>query len=179
MKPNYKMKRMNKLYAIITFILLSVVSINAQQPMKFGHINSTEIMALMPELKAVETTLEAEFKEKEDQLMVMQEELQGKQAEYQQAAASMTPQERAQKEQELGELGQKVQNYYLLAQQQIQAKEQELKTPIIQKLKSAIQEVGDEGGFLYIFEIATRVPVYNSNKSIDVAPLVKAKLGIQ
>ncbi|MCU4177543.1 OmpH family outer membrane protein [Carboxylicivirga sp. N1Y90] len=170
---------MNKLYAIVTLILLNVVGVAGQQPMKFGHINSTEILSVMPELKQVEATLEAEYKEKEGQLMVMQEELQAKQTEYQQTASAMTPQERAQKEQELGEMGQKVQNYYMLAQQQIQAKENELKAPIMQKLQAAIQEVGAEGGFLYIFELATRVPIYNSEKSIDVAPMVKAKLGIQ
>lgn len=170
---------MNKVYAIFTLIWLSSIALFAQQPMKFGHINSAEVMAVMPELKLVETTLETEFKEKESQLAVMQEDLQRKQQEYQQTASALTPQERAAKEQEMAEMGQKVQNYYLLAQQQMKAKEQELKMPIIQKLKTAIQEVGDEGGFLYIFDLTSRVPVFNSEKSIDVAPLVKAKLGIQ
>jgi len=170
---------MNKLIGILTLILLSAFTTNAQQPMKFGHVNSAELLAMMPETKSMETELEAEFKVKEDQLAVMQEELQGKQLEYQQTASALTPPERAAKEQELGEMGQKVQNYYLLAQQQMQAKQQELRAPIIQKLKAAIEEVGDEEGFLYIFDLATRVPVFNSEKSIDITPLIKAKLGIQ
>jgi outer membrane protein len=170
---------MNKVYAIFTLILLGSFAAKAQQPMKFGHVNTVELVTAMPELKAVETALEAEFKEKESQLAVMQEDLQKKQQEYQQLASTLTPSERAAQEQALGEMGQKVQNYYLLAQQQMQAKEQELKAPIMQKLKTAIEEVGDEGSFLYIFDLASRVPVFNSEKSIDVTPLVKAKLGIQ
>lgn len=170
---------MRKLTGIFTLILLSSFVLSAQQPMKFGHVNSAELMAVMPELKTIESQLDAEFKEKEGQLAGMQEELQNKQKEYQQMASSMTPEERAAKEQELGEMGKKVQNFYLLAQQQIQAKQQELRAPVVQKLKTAIEEVGDEEGFLYIFDLASRVPVFNSEKSIDATPMVKAKLGIQ
>jgi len=170
---------MKKLYPLLLFLVLCSTVTFAQQTMKFGHVNSAELMSAMPDLKAVETQLETEFKAKENQLTAIQEELKSKQTEYQQNAQAMTPEQRAAKEQELGELGQKAQNYYLLAQQQLKAKENELKAPIIQKLKAAIQEVGDEEGFLYIFELSSGMPLYHSEKSVDVAPLVKAKLGIQ
>ncbi len=170
---------MNRVIGIFILILVSALSASAQQPMKFGHINSAELMSIMPELKVIESQLEEEFKAKENQLLGLQEELQAKQQEYQQTTSALTPAERAAKEQELGEMGQKIQNFYLLAQQQIQSKQQELRAPVIQKLKTAIVEVGDEEGFLYIFDLASRVPVFNSQKSIDVTPLVKAKLGIQ
>ncbi|WP_430814569.1 OmpH family outer membrane protein [Carboxylicivirga sp. RSCT41] len=166
-------------YTLVVLFLMAAGAVNAQQPMKFGHINSAEILQAMPELKAVETQMEAEFKEKESQLLTMQEDLTAKQQAYQTDAPNLSSTDRAAREQELIELNQKVQNYYLLSQQQIQAKQNELQAPIIQKLQTAIQEVGDEEGFLYIFEMTSRVPVFASDKSIDVAPLVKAKLGIQ
>ncbi|WP_430810683.1 MULTISPECIES: OmpH family outer membrane protein [unclassified Carboxylicivirga] len=166
-------------YPLVVFLLVTVGALQAQQPMKFGHINTAEILQAMPELKAVETQMEAEFEAKEGQLMSMQEELKNRQTAYQQTAEGLSAAERSTKEQELMELNQKVQNFYMLSQQQIQAKQNELQAPIIQKLKAAIQEVGDEQGFLYIFETTSRLPVYMSEKSIDVAPLVKAKLGIQ
>lgn len=166
-------------YTLVVVLLLAIGSVNAQQPMKFGHINSAEILQSMPELKAIEAQMETEFQEKEAQLTTMQEDLQTKQQSYQQAVQSLSAAERSAREQELMELNQKVQNYYMLSQQQIKAKQNELQAPVIQKLKAAIQEVGDEEGFLYIFEMTSRVPVFASDKSIDVAPLVKAKLGIQ
>ncbi len=166
-------------YALVAFVLMAIGTVNAQQPMKFGHINSSEILQAMPDLKAVETQMEAEYKEKESQLMTMQEDLTAKQQAYQNDAPALSAAERGAREQELMDLNQKVQNYYMLSQQQIQAKQNELQAPIIQKLKAAIQEVGDEEGFLYIFEMTSRVPVFASDKSIDIAPMVKAKLGIQ
>lgn len=170
---------MNKIYAILAFLVLGASATMAQQPMKFGHINTAELISVMPDFKAVDDKLDAEFSEKETQLTGMQEELQRLQKEYQQTASTLTPTQRGEKEQQLQEMGQKVQNFYMLAQQQMQAREQELRTPIVQKVKTAIAEVGDEGGFLYIFDLSSNVPVFNSDKSIDVTPLVKAKLGMQ
>ncbi|WP_439181629.1 OmpH family outer membrane protein [Carboxylicivirga taeanensis] len=166
-------------YTLVVVLLLAVGAVNAQQPMKFGHINSAEILQAMPDLKAIEQQMESEFASKESQLMTMQEDLKNKQQAYQQEAEGLSKAERTAREKEIVEMNQKVQNYYMLSQQQIQAKQNELRAPIIQKLQAAIQEVGDEEGFLYIFELTSRVPVYASDKSIDVGPLVKAKLGIQ
>lgn len=170
---------MNKLYPLLLIFMMVSMTVVGQQPMKFGHINSTEILSVMPEMKAVDSQLEGEYKTKEDQLTAIQEELRTKQADYQQTAKTLTPEQRSAKEQELMELGQKAQNFYVLAQQQLQAKGNELRAPIIEKLKAAIQEVGDEQGFLYIFEVTSGLPLYHSEKSVDVGPLVKAKLGIQ
>ena len=42
---------------------------------------------------------------------------------------------------------------------------------------TAIQSVGAEGNFTFIFENV--VPLYTGSDVVDVTPLVKAKLGIQ
>jgi outer membrane protein len=167
----------NKL-GLLSILLFIGTMLYAQQPMKFGNVNTQEILSSMPELKQVQTQLEEEYKQKENQLTTLQEDLKTKQEAYMQVAESMTPEARASKEQELQQMGQKVQNFYMLAQQQLKAKEQELKAPLIQKVQVAIQEVGDENGFLYIFEITSGMPVYHSDKTIDVTPMVKKKLGI-
>jgi outer membrane protein len=163
---------------LLSLLLIIGTAAFAQQP-KFGNVNTQEILMNMPELKDVQTQLETEYKQKETQLTTMQEDLKKQQDDYMKIAETMTPQDRAAKEQELQQLGQKVQNYFMLAQQQLKAKEQELKMPLLKKVQTAIQEVGDENGFLYIFEISSGVALYHSDKSVDVTPLVKAKLGIQ
>ncbi len=167
----------NKL-GLLSLLLFVGVVVYGQQPMKFGHINTQEVLNSLPELKVIQAQLETEYKEKENQLATMQADLKTQQDEYVKVAQTMTPQARAEKEKGLQEMGQKVQNYYLLAQQQLQAREQELKMPIAQKVQAAIQEVGDENGFLYIFETASNMPLYRSEKSVDVASMVKVKMGI-
>ena len=44
----------------------------------------------------------------------------------------------------------------------------------------AVETVGDEEGFIYIFQINSQVEVtlYRSSQSVDVTPLVRKKLGL-
>lgn len=168
-----------KIKVLLSIIIaLSCITVSAQTTFKFGHINTEEVFSAMPELAAVQEQLDSEYSKHEANLTTMQEELKKEQEEYINGAESMSEEEKSEKEKGLIEMNQRIQNFYQLAQQQLQAKEQELKAPILQKLENAIQEVGNENGFLYIFESNSGVPVYHSEKSIDVAPLVKAKLGI-
>jgi len=163
---------------LLGVLLFAGVMAYGQQPMKFGHINTQEVLNSLPELKAIQTQMETEYKQKEDQLTTMQADLKSQQDEYVKVAETMPPAARAEKEKSLQELGKKVQNYYMLAQQQMKAREQELKMPLVKKVQAAIQEVGDENGFLYIFETASSMPIYRSAESVDVGPMVKAKMGI-
>ncbi len=167
----------NRLVLLNVLLFIGVLTYG-QQPMKFGHINTQEVLTSLPELKAIQTQMDTEYKQKEDQLATMQADMKTQQDEYVKVAETMAPAARAEKEKSLQEMGKKVQNYYMLAQQQLKAREQELKMPLIKRVQAAIQEVGDENGFLYIFETASNMPVYHSAQSIDVAPLVKTKLGI-
>jgi outer membrane protein len=64
-----------------------------------------------------------------------------------------------------------------MAQQSLAQKEQQLLGPIIEKVQKAINEVGTESGLVYIFDLGSQVILYHSSQSVDVAPLVKAKLG--
>ena len=47
---------------------------------------------------------------------------------------------------------------------------------MIERVRKAIEEVGKEQGFTYIFDISTGVTVYNGGE--DVTDMVKTKLGM-
>jgi outer membrane protein len=80
---------------------------------------------------------------------------------------------------ELQELQQRIQNYQMTAQQQLQQKQGEVLAPVFDKAEAAIEEVAKEQGLLYVFDIGSRVVLYKSNQSVDLLPMVKQKLGIQ
>ena len=79
--------------------------------------------------------------------------------------------------QEMQELDQKIQQFRQTASEDLQRQQQQLMAPIQQKVMTAIQTVGQEGNFTFIFENV--VPVYVGTDVTDVTPLVKAKLGIK
>jgi outer membrane protein len=108
----------------------------------------------------------------------MREELQKLEDNYTRNLATLTAQQRQEKETEYTEMAEKVQNFYINAQQTLQQRQQELQMPVLEKLLKAVENVGEEEGFLYIFQINSEreLTLYRSSKSIDVTPLVKKKI---
>ena len=87
-------------------------------------------------------------------------------------------QERRQKElQELNEKGMQMQQD---AQQELERAWMSMLEPIAKKIDEAIKAVGQEGGYVYIFDLnTTNIPFVNETLSTDVTDAVKAKLGIK
>lgn len=150
----------------------------AQKTVKLGHINSVELMQIMPGKDSAQSAFEAEVKILEGELTAMQEELQKKYTDYQERKAQMTELLRTTKEQELTDLNQRIQNYQQSAQQKLQEKEKELLQPIIDRAKQAIADVAKENGYSYIFDTSAGTLLYQQD-SDDVLPLVKKKLGLK
>ena len=59
----------------------------------------------------------------------------------------------------------------------MQAKQQELVQPFIEKAKAAVKEVAKENKYTYIINAIEDVVLY-SEPSDDIMPLVKKRLGI-
>ena len=169
---------MKNLILVSLLALFSLGNINAQD-IKLGHINSQELMATLPKKVAAE----AELKKHADQLEAfranIQDELTKKYEDYLTQRDSYTDLVKATKEKELQDLQQRLGTYEKTAQQDLMQKESELLQPIIDEVKKAIDEVGKENGFLYIFDTSSGNLLFQSTESIDVAPLVKTKLGLE
>ncbi len=149
------------------------------QELKFGHIDVQKVITELPAKLEADKTLQGEATKLQNQLQVMQSELEKMYTDYISQRDSLPELIRATKEKEMQDKDQRLQQYSQMAQQEIQKKEQQLLAPIIQKLQTAIDEVGQEQGLIYIFDISSQVVVYHSDKSIDCADLVKAKLAAQ
>ncbi len=154
-------------------MLIAPLSVFAQ---KFGHINSQEIMAQMPEFIKARGDIEAQAKQYENDLKSMQDELTRKSDEYEKGKSTMNATAQQQKEQELQQLYQKIQQAYQDNQQALAQKQQELMQPITTKLVNAIKAVGDKGGYVYIMDLSAGIPYISTTLSKDVTAEVKAQL---
>ena len=157
-------------------MLILPMSVFAQ---KFGHIKTQEILTAMPEYTKAQTDIQTMQQQYDDEMKRLGEELNKKFAAYQQEQANLPKniQERRQKElQELNERGMQMQQD---AQQQLQQSWMQMLEPIAKKIDDAIKAVGQEGGYVYIFDLnATQIPFVNETLSTDVTGAVKAKLGL-
>lgn len=160
------------------FLMLIFSAASSAQDLKFGHVNVADVVLLMPEYKNITTEMETETKKLEAQLTSMREELQKIELEYEGNYETYTPVQREAKEQEYAAMQQRVQEFYASAQQSLQTKQQELQVPVLDKLRAAIEAVGKEKGYLYVFEVNSGLTLFQSDKSEDITPFVKTKLGI-
>ena len=166
---------MLKKIALLLMLVLPM-SVFAQ---KFGHIKTQEILTAMPEYTKAQTDIQTLQKQYDDDMKRVADELQKKFAAYQQEQANLPKniQERRQKElQELNDRGMQMQQD---AQQELQQSWMQMLEPIAKKIDDAIKAVGQEGGYVYIFDLnATQIPFVNETLSTDVTGAVKVKLGL-
>ena len=156
---------------IVMLMMMAPVAVFAQ---KFGKVNTQTIMQSLPELSKVNGELEANAKQYENELKSMQEELQRQSEAYEKAKSTMNATTQQQKEQELQGLYQKIQQTYQDNQQALQKAQQEKMQPVLNKVRNAIQNVGNTGGYTYIFEEGAAV--YTGTNVEDVTSKVQSEL---
>ena len=167
---------------IITLAILASAMIwnpaLAQKSNKFGHINSAELLGLMPERKAAAAKMDSITKDVEKQLQEMMTEYRAKQEKYSSEAPKLSELVKKDKEEELTSLGTRIQNFQQQAQQSLEQQEQALIEPIVNKAKKAIEQVAKENGYTYIFDTSAGSLLF-WEESDNVLASVKKKLNLQ
>lgn len=158
-------------------LILAPMCVSAQ---KFGNVDSGSIIQLMPEYTQAQNELQTLQKQYEEELTYLQEELTKKNSDYEAQASTLPDNIKQRREQELQELYEKMNKFYQDSQQNLQKVSQEKMAEISGKVLKAIQEVGDEGGYICVFDSSDNViPYVSKSATTDVTALVKSKLGIK
>lgn len=158
-------------------LLLAPVCVFAQ---KFGHVDSGTIIQLMPEYTQSQNELQTLQKQYEDELSYLRDELTKKNDDYEAQAATLPDNIKQRREQELQDLYNKMQQFYADSQTNLQNMSNEKMAAITSKVLKAIQEVGDEGGYVCIYDSADgMIPYVSKTLTTDVTDQVKAKLNIK
>ncbi|MCF8221565.1 MAG: OmpH family outer membrane protein [Bacteroidales bacterium] len=172
---------MKRLIGLLAFAAILSFTQNATaQDYKFGHINSDELFAAMPERDTIISQMEDLRTELQNTMEIMQVEYNNKLNDYTEQAETLSEIVRQTKEEELMSLQQRINNFQQNADKQLQQQQMELMQPVIERAEKAIKNVAREGGFTYIFDLS-RGPIifFDEEKSEDIMDKVKAKLGIQ
>ena len=156
---------------ILMLMLMAPLATFAQ---KFGKVNTNTIMQALPEISKINGELEATAKQYENELKAMQDELQRQAEAYDKGKSTMNATAQKSKEQELQQLYQKYQQTQMDNQKALQKAQQDKMQPIINKVRSAIENVGKAGGYTYIFEEG--VAIYTGTNVEDVTSKVQAEL---
>ena len=167
---------MKKTCIVIAIALMSLGTAFAQKTVKLGHIDSNELLKIMPGRDSAQTILQNEMMELENELNNMKMELQQMYNDYVAKESQMSDLIKQTKQKDLQNKGTRLEEFREMAQQRLQDREKALLTPIIDKAKQAIRDVAKENGYTYIFDSAVGVTLYEGGD--DILPLVKKKLGL-
>jgi outer membrane protein len=166
------MKRMIMAIAIVG----TAITLHAQ---KFGHVTSEQLVIAMPEYDSAQSKVEELRQHYMLEIERIQVEINKKIEEFTAAEATMSDLIKEAKASEIQELQARLQNYSQTAQQDLQQQSQMVMGPVMDKARQAIEAVAKENGLLYVFDLSGGNPIYASEESLDLMPLVKAKLGLQ
>lgn len=157
--------------------LSTAFSLHAQTP-KFGHINSTQLLSMMPQTKVADSALQKFGSSLENQLKTMSAEYESKMQDFRSKQSSMAEPIMNAKAKEITDLETRIQDFQQTAQQSIQKKKEEIYSPIIKKAEDAIHQVGKDKSYTYIFDSSGGVLLYYQD-SDDIMSLVKQKLNLK
>ena len=161
---------------LIAAVLLVGVSQAASAQAKVAHINVSDLMAVMPEMKAANSQLEQISKTYDNEYRTMVEEFQAKIKKYDQEAATQTESVNETRAQEVQDMQQRIQQYQQTAQKELMEKQENIYKPILEKSRAAIQKVAKAKGYQYVLDSSTGSGVILADGP-DLMADVKKELG--
>jgi outer membrane protein len=151
------------------------LAVNAQ---KFGHISAELLLQDMPDYDSAQAKIEDLRSQYDLEIERIQVEINKKIEEYNKNEATMSNLIKEAKASEIQEMQIRLQNFAQTAQQDLQQQSMTLMQPVMDKARKAIEAVAKEKGLIYVFDMSQGNPVYASQESLDMLPLVKQKLGL-
>ena len=166
---------MKKLFLIAA---MAVVSFAATAPnLKFGYVNYSELVQLMPDMDTVREQLEAQEKETYETLGAMYEEYQTKAQQFQQKESTWTPAIRDSKLKELQEIETRFQESQQIFQQELQQMQQMLQAPVMEKAQNTVIELAKAKGLAFVFE-ETQMLYIDPAQGVNLTVEARAALNI-
>ncbi|MDE6771153.1 MAG: OmpH family outer membrane protein [Muribaculaceae bacterium] len=158
---------------------LLIPMLASAQSLKIGLVDQNEIISKMPETTEAGKKVDEISKKYESEYMKLNDEMKRLYDEISNMKEDELPAIRERKTRDFTDHQVKVQQFQETAMQEIQRMQQELMAPIVQKVRSAIESVGKEGGFSLVQDKNPQITIYFDAPVIDITNDVKAKLGIK
>ena len=167
---------MKHLYTLLLSLMVFIAPLNVMAQSKVAHINTQQLISEMPEVIAAKN----ELKKLEDQYGKEMEnsvkEFQTKAQTYQGDAQNQTYLINQQRQVELQEMQQRIQDFRETAAQELQKRSADMMRPLYEKARAAIEKVAAAQGFDYVLDSSPGGSVIMASGK-DLLPDVKTSLG--
>ena len=169
-----------KTIKILSFLLFFLSSVSMAVAQKMGYTNSAAILVEMPDVKRADSELQTLQTQLENEGEKKAEAFQAAYEKYIQdvQAGLLSAVEDQKRQQQLQQMQQELQAFEQQAYEKLAKRREELYAPILEKLQNAIDAVGKENGYAFIFDVSTLNFILFAEETDDVTPLIKGKLGM-
>ena len=162
---------------ILLAVAVALPMFASAQTAKMGIVDTNAVFQAMPETAAAQTKLQEIQKKYQEEFTRLEDEYKRMVDELQKMKEDELPAIRERKTREISDYQQKIQTFMQSADQDIAQQQQQLMAPVQEKVVKAIQAIGAEGNYTFVFE--NMVPVYVGTDVTDITPTVKTRLGIK
>ncbi|HEX6939621.1 MAG TPA: OmpH family outer membrane protein [Longimicrobiales bacterium] len=147
----------------------------AQGAPKWGYIDSRRILAEAPGTKEAQQAFEKEMEGFRGELQKLEQEIGALIADYEKQQSVLAAQEKQARETAIRQKQQEFQQRAMQLDQQAQKRQQELMGPIMERIQKVIQEIREQGGYAFIFDVASGA-VIAADTTLDLTDQVLARL---
>lgn len=173
------LKRLFGCAILLLAVMASSPEVKAQS-IKIGYTNQEAILANMPEMEQVRQQLQQEQQQQEQEFISEQQEFQQKLERYQKQQELLSEERRAEREAELRELQAGLQQSAQRRDQQLAQRQMELMQPLLEELRTAINEVADEQNIGVVMRAEALLYVDQNNSNVvNITREVATRLGIE
>lgn len=168
------MKQILSIVLVAAGLLMTSARTNAQ--MKIAFVNTQELYSILPEAKKADSSLKAFQEVLQRTGEDYQQEFQDKLTKFNGDSAKLTGPQKEVERKKLQDLYTRVANYQQEAQQQLQAKQQELVIPLQKSITNLVSQVAKENGYTHVFEREALIVVPEGD---NLLPLIKRKMNLK
>ena len=143
---------MKSILKLITVAFLTLAPLTVFTQSNVAHINAQQLISEMPEVVAAQNELAKLEKDYTTQIDNAFKEFQTKAQSYSADAANQTDVTNQARQKELESMQTNLQEFRDSAAQELQKKQMDLMTPLLEKARNAITKVGKEQGFNYVID---------------------------
>ena len=171
--------RLRASLSALAAVVLAAGTASAQQPgaSKFAYINAREVLQQAPSAASAQQQLERELKPVGDQVQRMRDSLQSLIADYTKAQATLTAPQRETREKAIRDKQAEYAQRTEKLQEDAQKREQAVMAPIMDQIRTVIEQLRQQGGYAMIFDVSSSNGfVVAADKSLDLTSQVVTRV---
>ncbi|HQQ92963.1 MAG TPA: OmpH family outer membrane protein [Bacteroidia bacterium] len=158
-------------------LLVAIAAFQTAGAQKIAHLSLDSLVSLMPETKTATEAAQEYLKGLNEESVAMQTEFESKYKDYLEKEAGMSDLLKKNKQEDLQQLQNRIQEFQRQAEQDYRRKQAELTAPILEKAKKGIEAVAKENGYKYVLDTSTQnTTVLYCEPGDDILNAVKKKL---